>query len=142
VKIHFSTRFFSSREGRFFDDRINFSLPRTGATVRKEKEPGGLRAVFTVYGCNSQLSKKKAALRHFLSLDNIGNTIFTGSGMPGIRRGSPRATANGSKSINRSSARACAARAITREATRIENLASRFPLNSATRIRRDPRECE
>lgn len=35
------------------------------------------RRCVTVFRCNSRLSKKKAALRYFPSLDNIGNTIFT-----------------------------------------------------------------
>lgn len=65
------------KERRFFDDRINFSLPWTDdATVRKEKEESRQRV--TLFSCNSRLSKKKAALRYFPSLDNIGNTIFSG----------------------------------------------------------------
>jgi len=78
--------------------------------------------MFTVYGCNSQLSKKKAALRHFLSLDNIGNTIFTGSGAPEDPSRASARNANESKSINRAAlARACAGRTMRREATQMES---------------------
>ncbi|KAK1129299.1 hypothetical protein K0M31_020425 [Melipona bicolor] len=47
----------------------------TTTTVRKEKE--AFRQHVTLFSCNTRLSKKKAALRYFPSLDNIGNTIFS-----------------------------------------------------------------
>lgn len=74
---HFSARFFSSGGGE--NDSLTTALisrfrgRRT--TVRKEKELVGMLQC----SGNSRLSKKKAALRYFPSLDNIGNTIFTES---------------------------------------------------------------